>query len=443
MIPSLRLIITAALLTPLGLLPALAPLYAMPAAGLVCLIVLIVIADLILCRQRLDHLSLIAPEVVRMTQHRPATVSLHCLSSADRPSKLSAVLSLPPALQTDHPSLDFPAPGLKMSQPLSWQTVASQRGRFQLSQATLVTSSRLGFWEIRKLHDLKTEIRVYPNLISDRHSLASLFLPQMREGRKTRRQIGQGREFEKLRDYIAGDSLDRIHWKATAKRNKPMSKVFQVERTQEIYVLIDSSRLSGIPVQMDGNGQQPLLELSMKTAMLTGLAAQQQGDLFGLCTFSSRVNTFLRAKGGKGHFNHCREQLYLLETEPVSPDFQELATFIGQRLRKRAMLIILTNLDDPVLAEEFAVAMELINRRHLILVAAQNPPWARPLFTDDQLETIDDIHKNLAGHIQDQRLRTLEKQLKNHGVKLLRPSAEKQTVQVIQEYMQIKERQRL
>jgi len=100
------------------------------------------------------------------------------------------------------------------------------------------------FLEHAQALPLPGEIRVYPNLHPERRNLAGLFLNRGAFGIHAQRQVGKGRDFEKLREYIPGDSYDEIHWKATAKRGHPVTKVFQVERTQEIVVVIDSSRLS-------------------------------------------------------------------------------------------------------------------------------------------------------------------------------------------------------
>jgi uncharacterized protein (DUF58 family) len=79
----------------------------------------------------------------------------------------------------------------------------------------------------------RAELRVYPNLLGERRAVASIFLRRALPGVHSARQIGKGRDFEKLRDYVPGDSFDDIHWKATAKRAHPVTKVFQIERTQE------------------------------------------------------------------------------------------------------------------------------------------------------------------------------------------------------------------
>jgi uncharacterized protein (DUF58 family) len=97
-------------------------------------------------------------------------------------------------------------------------------------------------WQVRRKDPVAMEVRVYPNLRRNDDLKA---LRQGVSGVHAMRQVGRGREFEKLREYMPGDGFDEIHWKATARRGRPVTKVFQVERTQEVYVVIDRSRLSG------------------------------------------------------------------------------------------------------------------------------------------------------------------------------------------------------
>src|SRR5205823_6064500 len=89
------------------------------------------------------------------------------------------------------------------------------------------------------------------NLFNERKHVAALFLRRGQLGTHAQRQAGQGRDFEKLREYVHGDSYDEIHWKASAKRGHPVTKVFQVERTQEVYVIVDASRLSAREVKIE------------------------------------------------------------------------------------------------------------------------------------------------------------------------------------------------
>jgi hypothetical protein len=145
------------------------------------------------------------------------------------------------------------------------------------SSCHLEAASPWGLWAVRARRSVRTEVRVYPNLFTERKSVAALFLNRGNFGARALRQVGQGRDFEKLRDYVHGASYDEIHWKATAKRGRPVTKVFQIERTQELYVIIDASRLSARPTQVAGCGLQVGDSLG-GIACLASRRAQRLGD---------------------------------------------------------------------------------------------------------------------------------------------------------------------
>src|SRR5213075_2821695 len=152
--------------------------------------------------------------------------------------------------------------------------------------------------------------------------LAALFLNRGLFGFHAQRQVGKGREFEKLREYVPGDGYDEIHWKATARRGHPITKVFQIERTQEVYIVVDASRLSGRPALSAGRDAEPsdpleprgatILDRFLASALILGQAAEHQGDLFGVVAFADQVQTFLRARNGREHYSACREALFTL-----------------------------------------------------------------------------------------------------------------------------------
>jgi uncharacterized protein (DUF58 family) len=297
-------------------------------------------------------------------------------------------------------------------------------------------------------------VRVYPNLLAEKRSLASVFLPRGAPGAPAQRLVGRGREFEKLRDYVPGDGLDEIHWKATARRGRPITKVFQVERTQEVYVILDASRLAARevittrgPVARDGAqplapSSDPTIEHFVTAALVLALAAERQGDLFGLVTFDAQVRTFLRAASGGAHARACRETLATVEAAPVAPDFDELATFLRTKLRRRALLLFLTELDDPVLADGFTKAAGLLGRQHLVVAHGIRPPAARPLFTEDA-GSVDEVYARLGGHLVWHALEELKGALGKRGVRLSFLPAGTLAAELVASYMSVKRRQLL
>src|SRR5439155_12552994 len=188
---------------------------------------------------------------------------------------------------------------------------------------------------------------------------AALFRKTANAGLRMRRQVGKGREFDNLRHYVAGDSFEDIHWKATARRAFPVVKLYRVEHAQEVYAVIDASRLSA---------REGVLDSYVDAALHLALVAERQGDRFGLVTFSDRTHRFVRARNGLDHFRLCRETIYNLHARRVSPDFRDVFNTLQVNLRRRSLLVFFTSLDDALLAETFGREAPLVARRHVMLV---------------------------------------------------------------------------
>ncbi|MBZ5626871.1 MAG: DUF58 domain-containing protein, partial [Acidobacteriia bacterium] len=271
-----------------------------------------------------------------------------------------------------------------------------------------------------------------PNL-RDR-ATASLFLKTADAGLRMRRQIGKGREFDNLRQYMPGDSFEDIHWKATARRAFPVVKLYRVEHAQEVYAVIDSSRLSA---------REGILESYVDATLHLALVAERQGDRFGLVTFSDRTHRFVRARSGMDHFRLCRETIYNLRAERVSPDFREVFTSLQLNLRRRSLVIFFTSLDDAMLADAFEQDVPMVARRHLVLVNVTETAGMKPLFTGEPPADVDAVYAGLAGQLLWNRMRTLEIALHNHGVKLSIVNPERIKAQVTSGYLDVKRRQAL
>src|SRR5262249_5093590 len=155
------------------------------------------------------------------------------------------------------------------------------------------------------------------------------------------------------------------------KRRFPVTRMFQVERTQEMYVVIDASRRSARRLEkIDAEESVGIiaktqLERFIQAALVLALAAEQQQDKCGLLVFSDQVHRLIPAGGGRKHYDTVRDVLYALQPSIVSPDFEDVFIHIGNRLRHRALFIFLTDLGEPWLAESFTEGVEYIARRHV------------------------------------------------------------------------------
>jgi uncharacterized protein (DUF58 family) len=435
MIPSARMIwLVAVVGFPAAVVAALWPV-AMPATlAVIFLIATLIIADATLRRRALAGVRVQLPGLVRFFKDRDAEIRVRIVNDSGQARRLRFGMIAPEGIETAAEDQYIRLPEKETAVEFSWPCTPRQRGRYRIEECYFQAASPLGMWDVRRCDPVKVELRVYPNLRADDNFKA---LRRGMEGLHQLRQVGRGREFEKLREYVAGDGLDELHWKASAKRGRPITKVFQVERTQEVYVVIDASRLSARPA-----GGDTALERAISAALILGTAAERRGDLFGLAAFSHQVEAFVRARNGKAHYAACRDAIYQLQPRPVSPDFDEIATFLRLRLHHRSLILFLTSLDDPVLGENFVRACRLISRRHLVLVGMPRPKALHPLFSES-VQTSDDIYLQLAGHLAWKHLRELEATLARQGVRLALLDPEKMTSGLIGLYDEVKQRQLL
>jgi len=407
--------------------------------GLITALLLTAIVDAMLAFRRLRGIAVQTPEVVRLWKDRPGAIELTIRNESQKAIELRIGLSFPAEIVAREEEMFALLPAGGEHSRIGWNCTPQRRGRYLLDSCAIERSSALGLWLTRKLLPLKLEVRVYPNLAAERKK-APAFFKRGRLGVHGQRQIGKGREFEKLREYAPGDSYDEIDWKATARRGHPITRVFQVERTQEVYIILDASRLTARPVSSDP--ESSILERNITASLLLALAAEKQGDLFGLVTFSDRVHDFVRARNGNAHYDACREALYTLHPRIVTPDFDELFTLLRLRLRRRALLIFLTELDDPILAESFSRNVKLL-RHHLVLVGMAKPPGSRPLFEAGEVKDTDGVYRELAGHILWNKLREFGQVLRRQGVRFSLLDADTLGPELASIYVDLKQRQLL
>ncbi len=443
-VPRSRLLFwVAAIVLPFALIGAVAPATAAVSLIFIAALFLVAAADAIGARKSLAGIGIELSAVARMSKDREAKLELRIRNGRQQKKNLRVALAFPREIQTENEEIDAVLPAQSEWSRLTWTCTPLKRGNFKLESAFIESSSPLGFWFVRKTIPVQSEIRVYPNLLNERKNLAALFLNRGAFGVHAQRQVGKGHDFEKLREYVPGDGYDEIHWKATARRGKPITKVFQIERTQEVYVIVDASRLSARTPGQDTTLGTSTLERFVTAALVLGLAAEEQGDLFGLLTFTDKVEKFVRAKNGREHYSACRDALYTLQPKIVTPDFDELCTFIRLRLRRRALLVFLTALDDPALAESFARNMDSLRWQHLVLVNMVQPPGVNPLFTSPDIAGLDDLYQQLGGHLRWQNLRELQKVLQRRGVQFSLLNNERLSAELVSQYLGVKQRQLL
>lgn len=402
---------------------------------LLSVLLAVALIDAIMVLWQSGKISLEAPECSGLYLKQPGSFALTVYNSACQRRSISNLrFNLPAAISYEVHHADIQLPAAAQSR-LEVKCLPHRRGAFQLGECVYELKSPLGGWSFRQRTLLNTELRVYPDFPSERKKLAALFLHSGLAGMHLNRLLGQGREFEKLREYLPGDSYNIISWKATAKRGRPISKIYQIEDTQEVYTIFDTSRFSQVTKNDTTN-----LDHYLASSFTLSRIAERQKDSFGLIAFDSQVRSFIRAGNGQAHHLACRDAIFSLMPQANSPDFYSLFSFIRIKLRRRAMLIFLTDLSNPALAEEFICGIKLLANRHLCFVNMLNNDEIRPLFkepvTDDE-----EVYQHLAGHLKWSDLQATKLELARHGISLSLSNRRGLSMQLVSEYLDAKRRQ--
>lgn len=446
-VPSRRLLLLAGLSLPVALLGTLGPGYAVLLWAYLGLLILLALLDLVLSGRCLHGLRVDPDPVTRLACGTEGEVTLHLRREQAGPQQLTLGLPMPVEFLQETPVQTVSLDGAEATHwVVNWPVTPRARGIFPCPEVVVEGSSRWGLFALRQRHPNEAEVRVYPNLRRERRQLANLFLNRGNIGAHAQRMVGQGREYEQLREYSSGDSMFDIHWKASAKRGELATKTYQVERTQEIYLVIDHSRLSGLRSKRGGADPddeyaETILERYVTAASVLSLVAERQGDLFGLVAFGQRVSRFVRASSGKQHGQVIQDALFDLRTERGPFDLDELFTFLSLRLRRRALLVFLTDLSDVAAAEEFLKQIRMVASRHVVLVNSIRRPGVQPLYAEGADAPGRTIPEELSGHLRWEGLRNLKSELRAEGVEFSLVDDEKLSVDVVNQYLAIKQRQ--
>lgn len=311
------------------------------------------------------------------------------------------------------------------------QVQGLERGRHRGLRCGLERASRLRLWRLRQWRQPDCEFAVYPDPGPGRGLLLRSPVFRALAAATLLPQAGQGREFERLREYQPGDTYGDVSWKATARRAHPVTRLYQWERQQEIYFVVDHSRLS-----------RGALELFIETALVGASAAGDMGDRFGLMTASTDITGWLPAGSGRAHFQAVRERLLRLEAAPAGADRMRLCAGLSQRLRRRCYILLLANLTERGQGEEFLRAAGRIARTHVVLAQSVLPPDARPL-AEASASTLDNIYTALAGDSEHSRIAALQRRLRQAGIEFRATPAAQYLGVALGAYLNAKREQRL
>ncbi|OQY46702.1 MAG: hypothetical protein B6247_27440 [Candidatus Parabeggiatoa sp. nov. 2] len=306
-----------------------------------------------------------------------------------------------------------------------------QRGAIQFAGVHLLHHSPWRFWKHARYIELKTPTRVYPNFAA--MTKYTLFATENRLGqlgiRKLQRR-GEGLEFHQLREYRPGDALRQIDWNATARHKKLISKEYQDERDQQIIFLIDCGRR-----MLAQDGALSHFDHTLNAILLLSYVALRQGDALGLMTFSGEQR-WLAPRKSMNTINVVLNTVYDLQPSTHASDYLNAATQLMIRLKKRALVVLISNLRDED-SDELLPALQLLRKKHLVLLASLQERILNEVLEQPVLNFEDALRHAATFNYLNSRQGTHDA-LKSHGIIYLDTEPEQLPVMMINRYLEIK-----
>ena len=327
-----------------------------------------------------------------------------------------------------------PAPQASLT--ITYRLRPTRRGVYGFGLIRVLVVSPLGLVRRRISCGAAQDVKVYPSYLRLRQFEFLAIHQQLREhGIKRIRHIGHHTEFEQIKDYVVGDDYRTINWRATARRHQLMVNVYQDERSQQIFNLIDKGR----PMQQAFHGMT-LLDYAINTSLHLSYVAMERQDRAGLCTFSTQTDTFVPASRQSGHMQTLLEALYAQQMDFGETDFSALCVHLNKHVQKRSLFILYTNFVGMVSLRRQLPFLAQLARRHRLLVVFFEDVQLRDYIATPACDTEDEFRHVIAEKFAyEQRLMVTT--LKQHGIYALLTTPEALSVNVINKYIEIRQRQ--
>jgi uncharacterized protein (DUF58 family) len=319
---------------------------------------------------------------------------------------------------------------------LSYTLKPVRRGEYDFGKTNVLVSNKIGLLSRRFIFNGGgTKAPVYPSFLNIRkYEFLAISNRLTEAGIKKIRRVGQYAEFDQIKEYVKGDDMRTINWKATAKRGKLMTNQYQYERSQQIYNLIDMGRVMKMPFE-----QMTLLDYAINSALVLANTALLKHDKAGLITFNTSINAFFPAERRNNTMLKMLELLYKQETLFAESNYEMLYITIKRRITHRSLLILYTNLESVTSLERYLGFLQRLAQHHLVLVILfENTEVTE--FRKKEAQSIEQIYIQTIAEkfIHDKHL--IVKELNNHGIMAILTRPKDLSVNLINRYLEMKDR---
>jgi uncharacterized protein (DUF58 family) len=374
--------------------------------------------------------ALATPAEVTVTVRNFASVALKCMAVDETPASFR---SAPPSLSLIVPARQ-PARG-------QYPIMPRERGDTRLGRLFLRYQSRLGFAERWASVEISQTVRVLPDMEQARQQ--ALYLIRSRQvemEKRRRRQRGQGREFESLREYRAGDELRDVCWTATARRHQLTTRIFEIERSQSVWIVLDAGRLLRAEVEKQGGEfRSAKLDYTVNAALSLAQVATQCGDRVGLLAYGRNIQQNLATGRGATHLRSIVDSLAQVRGEASEANHAKAVRVLLTEQRRRSLVVWLTDFaETPTTPEVIEYAMQM-RQRHLVIFAAMSQPDLTAL-VETPPRTPEAMYRHAAALEIASRREVLLRGLRQRGVFAFELLPGLLASSIVNQYLDIKER---
>ena len=433
MIPSRRLVLTAAILAMPLLLAGLNRSAADTALLLNLVLVAVACVDLLISPSPNDvaiHREI--SEVLSVGASNPATLTVRnrtgltlAITLHDDPGPLCEVDRLPQSVTV--------GPGKEET--IHYSVKPSRRGASEMPAVHLRFPTRLGLWTRHQVRSLKTPIRIYPDIRAVyRYELMARQNRLSEIGVRMVRMPGQGREFERLREFRYGDEIRQIDWKATARQRQLISREFNVERNQNIVIMVDCGRF--MRNETDGISY---LDRALNSAIMLSYIALGQGDNVSLLAFSNKIERFIRPVRGKPGIQSILRSTYDIQASQNVSDYSLALEYLTTVQRKRALIVLITFVTDELQLRVIGESLKLRSLPYLPLCVLLQDVGLRQMADRIPESDLDAYHTAAAAQVLTGQSHEAAS-LREAGIMLIDTPPDLLTERLINEYLSIKAR---
>ncbi|NML22518.1 DUF58 domain-containing protein [Pseudoflavitalea sp. G-6-1-2] len=313
-----------------------------------------------------------------------------------------------------------------------------ERGEYIFHFLNVFVKTPLGF-VIRRYQEggEETMVKVLPSFLALRQfELRAISNNLADAGNRKIRKIGHSLEFEQIKDYVTGDDIRSINWKATARRGGHlMVNNFSDERSQQVYCVIDKGRVMKMPFE-----GMSLLDYSINAALVMMRVALLRQDKAGMITFSDTLGQFLQADRKAGQMNTVLETLYNQDTQFLESDYEKLYALVRTRITQRSLIILFTNFESVSGMQRQLPYLRSIARNHLVLVVFFENTELKQL-TEQKVNNIESLYMRTIAERMVYEKRLIVKELQQHGISTILTTPQALTVDTVNKYLELKARQ--